>query len=55
MVQSRRMRLAGNIACMGTKMNAHRVFAGRAEGRSLDDPDVGRRILKWIIVKEDVL
>jgi hypothetical protein len=56
MVRSRRMRMAGNIARIGAKMNAHRVFVGRPEGeRPLDDSDVGRTILKWIIVKQNAV
>jgi hypothetical protein len=37
-------------------MNAHRVFVGRPEGeRPLDDPNAGRRMIKWIIIKQDAV
>jgi hypothetical protein len=32
-IKSRRMRWAGNVACMGEKRGAYRTFVGRPEGR----------------------
>jgi hypothetical protein len=33
MIKSRRMRFAGNVACMGEKRNAYRILVGKPEGR----------------------
>jgi hypothetical protein len=33
MMKSSRMRLAGNVACMGEKMNAYRGLMGKPERR----------------------
>jgi hypothetical protein len=33
MIKSRRMRWAGHVARMGTKMNAYRILVGEPEGK----------------------
>jgi hypothetical protein len=38
-IKSRRLRLAGNIACMGMSIRAYRVLVGKHEGRKpLEQP-----------------
>jgi hypothetical protein len=53
MVKRRKMKLAGNIACMGEKRNAYRVLVRKTEGKKpLGRLDVGGRIiLIWILEK----
>lgn len=41
--QSRRMRWAEHVACMGEKRNAHRILAGKTEGRRR----LGSRRHRW--------
>jgi hypothetical protein len=55
-IKSRRMRWAGDVACMGRRGEVHKGFwLGNLRERShLEDPDVdGRIILKWIFRKWD--
>jgi hypothetical protein len=33
MIESRRMKAAGHIACMGEKRNAYRILVGKPEGK----------------------
>jgi hypothetical protein len=33
MIKSRRMRWAGQVACMGEERNAHRILMGKPEGK----------------------
>jgi hypothetical protein len=33
MIKSRRTKWVGNVACMGEKKNAYRIFVGKPEGR----------------------
>jgi hypothetical protein len=33
MIKSRRMRWAGNVACMGEKRNVYRIFVGKPDGK----------------------
>jgi hypothetical protein len=33
MIKSRRMKLAGCVACTGAKMNAYRIMVGKPEGK----------------------
>jgi hypothetical protein len=50
MIKSRMMRRAGNIARMGKKRNACRIFVGKLEGKTpLGRTRHGRTILKWIL------
>jgi len=55
-IKSRRMRLAGDIACMGERIGVYRVLVGKPEERDhLEDPGVnGRIILRWIFRKWNV-
>ena len=49
--KSRRMRWAGNVACMGDRRGVYRVvLVGKPEGTNhLEDPGVdGRITLRWI-------
>ena len=50
-IKSRRLRWAGNVACMGERKSAYRALVGKLrEGDHLKDPGInGRIILKWII------
>ena len=52
-VQSRRMKSAGHVACMVKGRVVHRVVVGKPEGKNhWGDPDVdGRIILRWIFRK----
>jgi hypothetical protein len=52
-VNSRRMRWAGHVACMGVERGVHRALVGKPDGkRPLGDTDVdGRIILRWILRK----
>jgi hypothetical protein len=48
MINSRRMRLAGNVARMGEKRNAYIILVGNPEGkRPLETQNVGG----WTILK----
>jgi hypothetical protein len=43
-IKSRRMRLAGHVACIGEGRDAYRILVGRPEGRRpLEDPGVDGR------------
>jgi hypothetical protein len=42
-IKSRRMRLAGHVACMGERRSAYRVLVGRPEGRR----PLGRPWHRW--------
>jgi hypothetical protein len=42
-IKSRRIILAGNVACMGEKRGAHRILVGRPEGRR----SLGRPRRRW--------
>jgi len=55
-IKLRRMKLAGNIACMGERRGVSRVLVGKPEeGDHLEDRSIdGRIILIWIIRKWDV-
>jgi hypothetical protein len=33
-IKSRRMRVAGHVACMGKKRNGYKVLMGKAEGET---------------------
>jgi hypothetical protein len=48
-INSRRIRWAGNVARMGKERGVYRVLVGKSEGkRPLGDPGVGGRIiLRW--------
>jgi hypothetical protein len=43
MMKSRRMRWAGHVERMGTKMNAYRIFVGRTGGKK----PLGRPRRRW--------
>jgi hypothetical protein len=43
MLKSRRMRLAGYVAHMGTKRNSYRILVGKPEGKS----PLGRASHRW--------
>jgi hypothetical protein len=48
MIKSKRMRWAGNIACMGKRRGVYRVFVGRPVGkRPLGRPasEIGMRLI----------
>jgi len=50
-IKSRRMRWAGNVACMGKRRGVYKVgLVRKPEGTNhLEDPGVGGRItLRWI-------
>jgi hypothetical protein len=52
-IKSRRMRLVGNVPCMGKIRNAYSILVGNPEGRNHSE-DVGihgRIILEWTLVK----
>jgi hypothetical protein len=52
-IKSRRMRWAGNVACMGEKRGAYRILVGNlTEGDHLGDPGVDRRIILKCIFKK---
>jgi hypothetical protein len=44
MMKTRRMRWAGNVARMGSKMNAYRVLVGKPEGKI----PLGRPRRRWV-------
>jgi hypothetical protein len=44
MIKSRRMRLTGHIARMGSKKNAYRIFVGKPEGKR----PLGRPRRRWV-------
>jgi hypothetical protein len=44
MIKSRRMRWAGHVTRMGTKMNAYRILVGKPEGKR----PLGRPRRKWV-------
>jgi len=44
MIKSRRMRWAGNVACMGEERGVYRVLVGKPEGRR----PLGRPRRKWV-------
>jgi hypothetical protein len=44
MIKSRRMRLAGDVARMGKKKNAQRIFLGKSEGKR----PLGRSRSRWV-------
>jgi hypothetical protein len=43
MVKSRRMRWAGNVACMGDMRNAYKILVGKIEGKR----PLGRLKRRW--------
>ena len=56
MIQSRRTRWAGHVACVVERRSANRTWVGKPEGKNhLGDPGVDEKIiLKWIFRKWDV-
>ena len=44
MIKSRRMRLAGHVACMGEEKEAYRVLVGNPEGKR----PLGRPRSRWV-------
>jgi hypothetical protein len=51
MIKSRRMRWAGHVARMGTKMNAYGILVGKPEGKK----PLGRSRHRWVdIIKIDL-
>jgi len=44
-IKSRRMRLAGNVACMRKRRDVYRVLVGKLEGKNVGDPGIDRRII----------
>jgi hypothetical protein len=44
MIKSRRIRLAGHVARMGEKRNAHRILVGNPEGKG----PLGRTRRRWV-------
>jgi hypothetical protein len=44
MIKSRRMRWAGHVARMGTKMNVYTIFLGKSEG----ERPLGRPRRRWV-------
>jgi hypothetical protein len=42
-MKSKRVRWAGNLACMGKKRNAYRILVGKPEGKRL----LGRPRHRW--------
>ena len=55
-IKLRRMKLAGNVACIGERRGVSRVLVGKPEeGDHLEDPNIdGRIILIWIFRKWEV-
>ena len=55
-INSRRMRWAGHVACMGERRGVYRTLLGNLRGRDhLEDPGVdGRKILRWMLRIFDV-
>jgi hypothetical protein len=51
-LKSKRLRLAGYVACTAERIFSYRVLNLREEDR-LEDPGVGRTILKWICERLD--
>jgi hypothetical protein len=52
MIKPRRIRWVGYVARRGTKRNANRVWWGSEKERDhYEDPDVGGRILQWMMEK----
>jgi hypothetical protein len=52
MIESKRMRLAGHVACMGEKRNAYRILVGKQEKRDhLEDLDLIWRLILMGILK----
>jgi hypothetical protein len=53
MKQSRRMRWAVHVACMGAMRNAYNILVGKPEGKTVpEDPGInGMIILDWILGK----
>jgi hypothetical protein len=47
MIKSRRMRLAGHVARMGSKRNVYRILVEKPEGKR----PLGRLRYRWIILK----
>jgi hypothetical protein len=43
-IKSKRMRWAGNVACMGEKRNAYRLLVGKPEGKR----PLGRPRRRWV-------
>ena len=54
-IKSRRMRLAGHVACMESGRGVHKVLVGKPEGErdhwGDQDVDGGGVILRWIFRK----
>jgi hypothetical protein len=44
MIKSRRMRRAGDVACMGAQRNAYRILVGNPEGKR----PIGRPRHRWV-------
>jgi hypothetical protein len=44
MIKSRRMRLAGRVACMEKKRDAYRILVGKLEGKR----PLGRQMCRWV-------
>jgi hypothetical protein len=51
MIKSRRMRLAGHVACMGGMRNVYKVLVGKSEGKR----PFGRPAPSWEIILERIL
>jgi hypothetical protein len=56
MIKSKRMRWAGNVACMGERRDVYRfLWAQLMERDHSEDPGIdGRIILRWMFRKWDV-
>jgi hypothetical protein len=66
LIQSRRMRLAGQVAHMGDMRNAYKIFVGKPEGKRplgrhryrwednirMDVRELGQKIVDWIHVAQ---
>jgi hypothetical protein len=49
-IKSRRMRIAGQVVCMGDKRTVYRKIIGNPEGKR----PLGRQIYRWVDIKMDL-